>query len=98
MQGTLSERYQRWNDELLSRTMSFKLENKHVSLFLFSSYQLITNILDDPEKYGFQEDDVTQESGAIWADELHFTTDVHAILAERIEQALRTVDCATEVH
>ena len=31
-------------------------------------------------------------------DELHFTSDVHAILAERIEQALRTVDCAPDVH
>ena len=69
-------------------------------MFLSSSSRpmSLSPTLDYPEKYGFQEDDVTQESGAIWADELHFTSNVHAILAERIEQALRTVDCAPDVH
>lgn len=88
----LSERYRHWNEALQSRSKDFTSENKRVSLFLFSSYRVVSSILDDPEEYGFQSDDVSQEGGGIWADELHLTSDVHAILAERLEKALRTAD------
>ena len=76
----------------MTRAKSFTSEYKHVSLFLFSSYQVLSSVLDHPEEYGFQEDDVSQEGGGIWADDLHLSSEVHAILAERLEHALRTAD------
>ena len=76
----------------MTRAKSFTSEYKHVSFFLFSSYRVLSSILDNPEEYGFQEDDVSQEGGGIWADDLHLTSEAHAILAERLEQALRTAD------
>jgi phospholipase/lecithinase/hemolysin len=52
---------------------------------------VVTDILDNPDEYGFQDDDVMEEGGAIWQDELHMTTEVHEILAETLEEALRAV-------
>lgn len=72
--------------------MTFVSESSRASLFLFSTYDIVSAILDNPEEYDFAEDDVTQEAGAIWQDELHLTTEVHAILAERLKCALKSLD------
>lgn len=88
----LSERYDTWNQSLRFRSEAFISDTSQATLFLFSTHEVVSEILDDPEEFGFSEDDVTQEEGAIWQDELHFTSEVHAILAEHIEKALRSTN------
>ncbi|OBZ65668.1 hypothetical protein A0H81_14364 [Grifola frondosa] len=85
----LSKRYKTWNELLQSRAKIFASDSAQISVFLFSAYEVVSAVLDDPEKFGFQEDDVTEQGGAIWMDDLHMTSEVHAIVAERIEVALR---------
>ncbi|KAJ7592777.1 hypothetical protein C8J56DRAFT_778881, partial [Mycena floridula] len=54
------------------------------TVFWFSAHATFTNILDEPESYGFIAEDVKVE-GTIWSDGLHPTTGaVHEILAKRI--------------
>ncbi|KAH7922567.1 hypothetical protein BV22DRAFT_1094380 [Leucogyrophana mollusca] len=89
--GDVVDRYLTWNRLLKSRIEAFASDNKNASVILFSVHSVITAILDDPTKYGFQEEDVTDEGGGIWLDELHFTSDVHSIIAQQLERALDAV-------
>ncbi|KAJ3555507.1 hypothetical protein NM688_g2538 [Phlebia brevispora] len=90
--SSISEKYVLWNDTLRRHAGTFASENPETSVFIFSSYQVISSILHDPEEYGFQKHDVSQEGGAIWLDGLHFTSDVHHIIAERLAKALHKAD------
>lgn len=87
----LAERYTIWNKLLKSRTETFAASVQHATVFLFSSYELTDHILENPEEYGFEEEDTTTEDGPIWQDELHFTSDVHAIIAEHLQKAFNTL-------
>ena len=69
--------------------MKFGKEYKAVTVFVFSSYAVYSDILDDPEEYEFTEEDVTEEGGAIWVDGIHSTGAVHEIMADRF---LRNLD------
>lgn len=53
-------------------------------MFLFSSHQLLTKILEDPSKFDFGEDDPKTEGGGIWEDDLHTTADVYDVLTVRL--------------
>lgn len=53
---------------------------------------MISDILDDPEDYGFRDEDVTEEEGKIWSDKLHLTGEVHKVLADRIVKALSSLE------
>ena len=77
-----------WNESLRRRVEEFADETPHASVFLFSTHAAISAILDNPEEYDFQPDDVTQEGGGIWDDELHLTTEVHAIIAGQLVHGL----------
>ncbi len=57
-------------------------------MILFSSHQVLEEVLEDPSEFDFGEDDPTTEEGRIWVDDLHLTTDVHDILAERLLTSL----------
>lgn len=87
----LASRYTTWNELLRSRAKAFAEESAQTSVFLFSSYDVVADILDNPEDYDFREDDVTEEGGAIWLDGLHLTSDVHDILSGKLEEAFRAV-------
>jgi phospholipase/lecithinase/hemolysin len=90
--AVLSTRYTTWNELLHYHVKNFASDSGNVSVFLFSAHQVVSAVLDDPEEFGFAEDDVSEQGGAIWMDEMHMTSEVHAIIAERIEVALRAVD------
>jgi phospholipase/lecithinase/hemolysin len=90
--AVLSQRYTAWNELLQSHVRKFASDSGHVSVFLFSAYQVVSAVLDDPEEFGFAEDDVSEQGGAIWMDDMHITSEVHAIIAERIKVALCAVN------
>ncbi|KAJ6561589.1 hypothetical protein B0H10DRAFT_1844566 [Mycena sp. CBHHK59/15] len=58
------------------------------TVFCFSAYAVFTDILNNPVDYEFEEDDTTYEGGAIWADELHATSAMHKIMANRLLQRM----------
>ncbi|KAI0792720.1 hypothetical protein C8Q75DRAFT_578347 [Abortiporus biennis] len=88
----LANQISTWNTHLKDLTTKFVEESTLASLFLFSTNQVVTEILDNPTTYDFQEDDVDQEGGGIWMDELHFTSEVHTIIADKLHQALSKFD------
>ena len=77
-----------WNESLRTRVGEFADETPHASVFLFSTHAVISALLDNPDDYSFQSEDVTQDGGRIWEDELHLTTEVHAIIAEQLVHGL----------
>jgi phospholipase/lecithinase/hemolysin len=46
------ERYTTWNSELLRQAKDFAADSSTASIFVVSSYAIISDIIDDPESYG----------------------------------------------
>ena len=49
------ERYTTWNIELLRQAKEFATDASKASIFVVSSYAIISDILDDPEAYGLSD-------------------------------------------
>lgn len=82
------ERTTTWNASLRKRVAEFADETPHASVFLFSTHSVLSAVLDNPEEHDFSRDDIAQEGGVIWEDELHLTTEVRAIIAAKLVHAL----------
>lgn len=66
--------------------------NEGVSMLLFSSYESMSAILDDPVAYGFPEADVKKMNGSsIWVDHMHPTSHVHDLLARDLSRFLSKI-------
>ncbi|KAL1688376.1 hypothetical protein GGG16DRAFT_116112 [Schizophyllum commune] len=83
---TVCGRVNAWNDSLRSKVAGWaeSTAGTRAKTYLCSSHEAITSVLNNPEKYGFSKEDVAQEGGEIWLDDLHLTSAVHRILAERL--------------
>lgn len=84
----IEERVRTWNDLLKAQAAEFSTSSKEATLFLFSSCQVVTEVLEDPAEFDFGEDDPTTEGGGIWQDDLHLTSDMHSVLAEKLFASL----------
>jgi len=51
--GIDDERYTTWNTELLRQVKYFATDASKASIFVVSSYTIISDILDDPDTLGF---------------------------------------------
>lgn len=91
-QSPLKDLVAAWNAHLNSHCTSFALSTPQATILLFSAHTVISNILDEPEDYGFRDEDVTEEGGKIWSDELHLTGEVHKVLADKIVRALSSLE------
>jgi len=64
--GIDDERYTTWNDELLRQAKDFATDASKASIFVVSSYAIVSDILDDPATYGLsdciEEEDSTSEN------------------------------------
>ncbi|KAL1684405.1 hypothetical protein GGG16DRAFT_68375, partial [Schizophyllum commune] len=78
---TVQGRVNAWNDHLRAATQ--RTSDTQAKTTLFSSHEVITDVLDAPVEYGFPKEDVAKEGGEIWLDDLHLSSAVHRILAER---------------
>ena len=83
----LAARYTTWNELLQRRAEVFIEDSPQASVFLFSTYDVVSRILDEPEDFGFVEDD-KEEIGSIWLDNLHLTSEVHRYIAEELKGAV----------
>ncbi|KAJ7598891.1 hypothetical protein C8J56DRAFT_769912 [Mycena floridula] len=84
--------YLNWNSCLRSAIQSFCDSHPDISAFLFSTHDVFSSILEEPTAYGFKADDVKRRHGGIWYDHLHPTSRVHEILANQIEDFLRSIE------
>ncbi|KAI0371723.1 hypothetical protein BV20DRAFT_159228 [Pilatotrama ljubarskyi] len=84
MSHTLQERANAWNILLHSEAKKFAEETSSATVLVFSSHAVFTDLLDDPERYGFTQDDVAAEDGEVWVDELHASSLVHKIVADAL--------------
>ena len=76
---------------LRESTSKFVTEHPDATVFIFSSWDLFTTVLDDPVQYGFKEEDRSKNGGGIWVDRLHPTTKMHEIIAKGIVEYLKSV-------
>lgn len=53
--GIDDERYTTWNEELVSQAREFADSASQASVFVASSYNIISDILDDPNAYGLRD-------------------------------------------
>ena len=84
----IEERITSWNSLLREQLAKFGSDRQAVTVMLFSSHQVLTEILDDPCAFDFTEGDPDTEGGNIWEDDLHLTSEVHAIFTERLLKCL----------
>jgi phospholipase/lecithinase/hemolysin len=73
-----------WNEHLRNKVTIFQSHADDSTLLLFSSHAFFRDLLDEPVKYGFVEEDTKMSGGAIWFDGLHPTSKVHEALAKQI--------------
>lgn len=93
----IAGRYERWNELLLSNAEELASSSENATILLFSSHRLLSEILNGPSDYGFDEDDVIEAGEKIWEDQLHLTSDVHEILAQQLEEALLLITAIDKV-
>ncbi|KAL5529781.1 hypothetical protein ACEPAG_5768 [Sanghuangporus baumii] len=83
--------YRTWNTILRSDARGFVDEHPDASVFIFSAWDLFSEIFDDPVSYGFEGEDVGKAGGGIWIDKIHPTEKMHKLVAERVKDFLSGV-------
>ncbi|EMD32722.1 hypothetical protein CERSUDRAFT_99099 [Gelatoporia subvermispora B] len=73
--------YAAWNKHLREAVEAFSAAHPDAWAVVFSSWDTISRVLDDPVEHGFSEEDVCLAGGAIWYDYLHPTSAVHDLIA-----------------
>ena len=84
----IEERVEAWNALLRNQAKDFARGGEQATVFLFSSHQVLAEVLDEPLDFDFAEDDPEIGGGGIWIDDLHLASAVHAIFAERLLESL----------
>lgn len=104
LEGTdISDRYTTWNRYLLEQGKAFAKETPRATLSILSSHRILTEVLDTPARFGFNDPSSNPElgdesgdrriapedmSGDIWGDPIHLTAEVHTIIAKHVLRAL----------
>ncbi|KIM31316.1 carbohydrate esterase family 16 protein, partial [Serendipita vermifera MAFF 305830] len=89
--GPNSDRFEDWNGLFPVTTPNGVGVGGDTSVFVFSSWSTFMSILDYPEAYGFDEDEVDEAQGPVWMDDLHPTSKVHGILAKHLNKFLTDI-------
>jgi len=84
----IKERIETWNELLRSHAKGFAKGSEKATTFVFSSHQVLVEVLDEPLDFDFAGDDPETEGAGIWKDDLHLTPAVHAIFAKRLLDSL----------
>ncbi|KAG8731251.1 hypothetical protein FRC11_004657 [Ceratobasidium sp. 423] len=83
---TLGSRVDAWNARLKRAAEAFQARRPDVSVFYYDAWALFTELLDNPEKYGFP--DTTTVGGSFWYDPVHPRTKVHDYMAANLAEFL----------
>jgi len=83
--------HHKWNVCLESSAVAFAAKHEDATVILFSPWDTFTRVLDNPEQYGFAEDDPIRVKGGIWVDHMHPTSAMHAIIAHEVALLVKSV-------
>ena len=75
---------------LRKNVRAFLSENEDVTTMVLSSFDFFNLVFETPSKYGFEEKDIRRRYGPVWADHIHPTSRMHELLAERVNEFLRS--------
>ena len=89
MSEEIDERVKTWNELLRGQIAEFSTSSQEATTFLFSSHQVLSDVMDNPDKYDLAGDDPETGGGGIWEDDLHLAAEVHEVLADCLLKALR---------
>lgn len=84
------ERYEKWNTVLSASIQEFSEKHTEATVLLFSAWDSFTRILDDPSKYGMDDEGVHVTGRKAWFDHLHPSTHLHKVLASDITNFLQS--------
>lgn len=74
-----------WNKTLWELSEKIEVNDPYTSVFVFPTWNLFSDILDNPERCGFLNEDVNRGyGGRMWMDGLHPTSAVHKIIADQV--------------
>ncbi|KAF8055450.1 hypothetical protein FPV67DRAFT_1542034 [Lyophyllum atratum] len=92
-----AERYDTWNFQLLQQAETFAETASKASVFVVSSYRIISEILDHPAGYALMDciepeesDDAASDTSdeaaerAIWEDDIHLSEAAHQVFADKL--------------
>ncbi|KZV94991.1 hypothetical protein EXIGLDRAFT_766583 [Exidia glandulosa HHB12029] len=85
---SLGDKYIAWNTSLNAAVERFRETHSDISAFLFSSFAVFSDVLDNPEAFGLKASDAFKSYSTVWVDHLHPTSAVHKIFATRISEYL----------
>jgi phospholipase/lecithinase/hemolysin len=80
-----------WNKQLAAYCERFKESHPDTAILEFSSWDVFNELFDDPDKFGFDKEDVGRRSGAMFVDHIHPTSRVHNVFAEAIGRWLESL-------
>ncbi|QRV82804.1 carbohydrate esterase family 16 protein [Ceratobasidium sp. AG-Ba] len=75
----LGPRVLAWNAMLADSTLTFSVAHQDASCLVFSSWDTMTTILNNPARYNITEP--TSIGGDVWHDDLHITSFIHQRIA-----------------
>ena len=80
----------RWNALLTHFTFTFSQRHSStLSAVIYDTHTLFTEVLDDPEKYGFKDNfSKCHAKECIWDDDLHPTFAMHEVVARDLARVL----------
>lgn len=83
-----------WNERLRAAARSFVDDRPDLSLVLFSSHKLFSDMLSEPEDFGFLCSDKYDANGKIWTSDenLIVSQQVHRLLAEKLDLAISLIE------
>lgn len=80
-----------WNTKLQKVADQFCSAHPAATVLIFSSWDCLNAVFDEPRKHGFDPSDVERPYGGIWVDNLHLTSNVHDFIARDVYQFLESV-------
>lgn len=83
--GDVEERVETWNELLRTQAEEFAASSSQATVFLFSSFALLTEPFEDPASFDV---DGVGEDGWMWADDLHLVEEVHEVMARNLFKSL----------
>jgi phospholipase/lecithinase/hemolysin len=73
---------------LRENVKTFLSEHEDITTMVLSSAEFFNLIFKTPSEYGFEEKDIRQKYGPVWADHIHMTSRMHKLFAERVDEYL----------
>ncbi|KAI0365129.1 hypothetical protein BV20DRAFT_1102819 [Pilatotrama ljubarskyi] len=81
-----------WNATLRQAAERFHAEHPDATVLVWSAWRLSTDLLADPESFGFGQEEAAKEEGQLFEDGLHPTSALHRVIAQELLAFLSSID------